>query len=156
VNLTVRTDLGLRILLILAANPDTELSTSDIAKAFGLSVHHTQKIGKVLTRLGWVRTTRGRHGGLTLNVPPGELRIDAVVRALEPDFAMAACFDGAKDRTPCKLTGACELASALDQALEAFFGVLGKYTLADVATSMHGRSLATPLVQITRKARRRA
>jgi Rrf2 family transcriptional regulator, nitric oxide-sensitive transcriptional repressor len=141
VHLTVRTDLALRVLLVLAAHPTLEVATSQLAEDFDVSLFHLQKIAKDLTKLGWVATSRGRGGGLRLRVPPAELRLDAVVRALEPDLALVACFPGAtgptapetRARPACRLNGSCRLRSALDAALEAFLAVLATYTLEDLA-----------------------
>ncbi len=136
VHLTVRTDLALRVLLVLAAHPTLEVATSQLAEDFDVSLFHLQKIAKDLTKLGWVATSRGRGGGLRLRVPPAELRLDAVVRALEPDLALVACFPGATEtggRPACRLDGSCRLRSALDAALAAFLAVLATYTLEDLA-----------------------
>jgi len=158
VHLTVRTDLALRVLLVLAAHPTLEVATSQLADDFGVSLFHLQKIAKDLTKIGWVATSRGRGGGLRLRVPPQELRLDAVIRALEPDFALVACFPGARPpgtaeggeetarraragptatetrtRPACRLDGSCRLRSALDAALDAFLAVLAAYTLEDLA-----------------------
>ena len=136
-NLTVRTDLALRMLLVLAAHPDVEIPASQMAQDFAVSLFHVQKIGKDLTKLGWPVGSRGRNGGLRLAVDAASLRLDRVVRALEPDFALVACFPGfdasPSGRPACRLEGSCRLRDSLDEALSAFFDVLAKKTIAQLA-----------------------
>lgn len=136
-NLTVRTDLALRMLLVLAAHPGAEIPTSQMASDFDVSLFHMQKIGKDLAKLGWVVGSRGRHGGLRLACEPSSLRLDDVVRALEPAFALVACFEDdahvEPHRPACRLDGTCRLRSTLEEALGAFFAVLAQQTIADLA-----------------------
>ncbi|MCY1248141.1 Rrf2 family protein [compost metagenome] len=53
-----------------------------------------------------------------------------VIRVTEENFAMAECFEN--DATECPLVDSCGLNSALREALNAFFGVLTKYSIADL------------------------
>ncbi len=54
-----------------------------------------------------------------------------MVRALEPDFALAACMGA--DPGSCVFCGACPLTGALDRARMAFLRELDAVTLADLA-----------------------
>ncbi len=59
-----------------------------------------------------------------------EISLFDVVRVTEENFAMAECFEN--EATECPLVDSCALNSALREALNAFFGVLMKYSIADL------------------------
>jgi Rrf2 family nitric oxide-sensitive transcriptional repressor len=135
--LTVFTDYGLRVLMVLAARRDTLLRIVDIAEAFDISEAHLMKVTHTLGQTEWVETVRGRNGGMRLVADPGALKLDAIVRKLEGDVQLVACFH---DPDRCVLTGACNLEHALAGATDAFFRELGRYSLADLASGSAGLS----------------
>ena len=130
--LTQWTDFTLRVLMYCApcegrAQPVT---ISEVAESYGISRSHLTKIVQELSAIGLLETTRGRGGGMRLMKPAREINIGAVVRATETDFTVVECFDPATNQ--CPIAPACALAPALDEALNAFLGVLDRYTLADL------------------------
>lgn len=126
--LTLYTDYALRILIYLGVNGERQSSTAEIARAYRISESHLTKVVHQLGRLGMIRTTRGRGGGLRLGQPPAEIRVGTVVRATEEDFTLAECFSG----TACVLTPICRLQRVFGEALNAFLTVLDQVTLADL------------------------
>jgi Rrf2 family nitric oxide-sensitive transcriptional repressor len=129
--LTRFSDNAVRCLIALAVQPDEALSTERIAQQMGMSTDHLVKVVRRLAALGYVTTTRGRQGGVRLARDPAGINIGDVIRATEDNLDLVECFD--PGRSECPIAPACVLAPALDRALEAFFGVLSAYTLADVA-----------------------
>jgi Rrf2 family transcriptional regulator, iron-responsive regulator len=129
--LTQATNYSVRILLYCAANPDRPSRVADIAASFDMSETHLFKILKVLVDAGYVRTIRGRNGGLMIGRPAEAITIGEVVRAVEETFVLADCFD--ENGHDCPLTQSCEYNRILREALGAFFAVLDRYTIADVA-----------------------
>jgi Rrf2 family transcriptional regulator, nitric oxide-sensitive transcriptional repressor len=129
--LSLLTDLSLRALMYLAANDGRErVSTAQIAERFGVSKFHLQKAVQALRKLGYVGTTSGRLGGLSLAVPADRIRLGALVEALETIGHLVDCARG-----PCPLHGACLLKGALDRAERVFIRELDKNSLADVVRS---------------------
>jgi Rrf2 family transcriptional regulator, iron-responsive regulator len=130
--LTQATNYSIRVLLYCAANPDRPSRVADIASVFDMSETHLFKILKVLVDNRFIETIRGRHGGLKLGRPAEEIRLGDVISATEESFMMAECFseEGHKD---CPLILSCEYNRVLREALGAFFAVLDKYTIADIA-----------------------
>jgi Rrf2 family transcriptional regulator, nitric oxide-sensitive transcriptional repressor len=126
------TDLALRTLIRLSAEPGRHLSTELLARELVVSRHHLQKVVQSLTDAGFLRTIRGVKGGAMLAKPPDKIGVGEVVRHQEREQAMAECFreDGACTLVPC-----CRLKGVLKGAREAFFRHLDKYTLADCITS---------------------
>ncbi len=127
--LSQKTDYALRILMHLALD-DEIAAVPRIASCFGLSEHHVMKVAQCLSRAGWVKTHRGRGGGLTLDVDPHALRVGEVVRQVEPDFRLVECF--ASETNGCVITQACRLQGALERALQLFLDHLDTVTLADL------------------------
>jgi Predicted transcriptional regulator len=100
-----------------------------VARAFDVSEHHLVKVVHALGRMGALRNSRGRGGGLRLSAPPSGINIGEVVRATE-SIAVAECFDAG--RNTCLLAGRCRLEGVLHEALDAFHAVLDRYTLEDL------------------------
>ncbi len=129
-----RTDFGLRVLLLLGGAAPARIPARTIAAVHRLSYTHLQKVIQELEAAGFVDTRRGRSGGVSLALPPEEIRIGDVIRAMEPHLDLVRCFRHG-DRT-CVLTGGCGLASALRRGLAAFLEEMDAVSLGDViATS---------------------
>ena len=79
---------------------------------------------------GYVETTRGKGGGLTLARAAERVTVGEIVRQMEPDMDIVACFaDGAP---ACVIAPACRLKGKLAEARAAFLKVLDDCTLAEV------------------------
>ena len=128
--LSAYTDYSLRMLMMLAAEPQRRTTVAEVAAAFGISEHHLGKVAHGLGRHGWVATTRGQRGGLLLAMAPERIVIGEVVRCTENGDQPAACF--ADDAPPCTIAPACRLRGVLDEALHSFYEVLDRTTLADL------------------------
>jgi Rrf2 family transcriptional regulator, nitric oxide-sensitive transcriptional repressor len=129
--LSTFTDYSLRMLMYLAAEPQRRATIAEIATAFGISEHHLGKVAHGLGRDGWLANVRGHGGGLALAMAPQQIGIGQVVRLTERADLPATCF--ADDSEPCAIGAVCRLRGMLDEALQAFYGVLDRYTLADLA-----------------------
>ena len=127
--LTDYTDYSLRVLIYVAVHPDEPVTIQRIADAYRLPKNHLIKIVQRLGQLGYLRTMRGRAGGIRLGRPAQEINVAEVVKAMEPDFHMVECFH-ADNR--CIITPACGLRGALHEALAAYFDVLAQYSLQDL------------------------
>lgn len=131
--LTLYTDYALRTLLYLAVHTDRRVSIREVAQTYGISENHLVKIIHHLGRGGFVKTQRGRGGGLTLGHRPEDICVGDVVRHTEEDMALVSCMArDAGGEGACLLFGGCHLRGMLGSALDAFMGVLDKVTLADM------------------------
>jgi len=54
--------------------------------------NHLVKVVHKLGKLGWVHTLRGRHGGLRLALPAGQMPIGEIVRQSRVKALLVACF----------------------------------------------------------------
>lgn len=87
------------------------------------------KVTYDLGQLGLIETIRGRGGGIRLKAQPEDINIGQVVRHTEEDFHLVECFDPKNNQ--CRLSPACKLKFALNEALDAYLKVLDQYNLAD-------------------------
>jgi Rrf2 family nitric oxide-sensitive transcriptional repressor len=138
VKLTAFSDYSLRVLIYLAAQPGRRATIAEIARAFGISESHLNKVVHCLGQNAWLATVRGRGGGLELAQAPERIRIGAVVRQTERADLPAECFDPEADH--CVIADACRLRGVLGEAVAAFHGVLDGYTLADLVHNRAGLS----------------
>jgi Rrf2 family transcriptional regulator, nitric oxide-sensitive transcriptional repressor len=128
--LTTRTNLASRVLMFCAVNDDRTVRTAEIAERCNASLNHMLQVVHVLQAHGFVRTIRGRTGGLRLGMPMEGISLGAVFRALENGAPFAECFDAATNT--CPLAGECRLRGVLIRAVEAFFAELDRVSLADL------------------------
>lgn len=128
--LTVYTDYALRLLMYLALREDGLATISEVAASYRISRNHLMKVAYDLGAAGYIKTVRGRGGGLKLAKPGASIRLGDVVRCTEPDMAVVSCFEPAA--VPCAIVRCCVLRGALEQARDAFLNVLDGYTLADL------------------------
>jgi Rrf2 family transcriptional regulator, nitric oxide-sensitive transcriptional repressor len=128
--LTFHTDYALRMLMLLAAEPENRHTIEEVAQRYDISRNHLMKVTQTLSEAGFVESLRGRGGGLRLNRLPASINLGAVVRATEDSFALVECFDRENNR--CVISPACGLRGPLEEAQRAFLAVLDNYSLADL------------------------
>ena len=128
--LSTFTDYSLRLLMYLAVEPQRRATIAEVAAAFGISQNHLTKVAHGLGRHGWLANVRGHGGGLALALAPRQIVVGEVVRHTENSALPATCFADAD--SACAIGTACRLRGVLDEALQAFYRVLDRYTLADL------------------------
>lgn len=131
--LTLQTDYALRILISLARQPDQIHTVQELADRFAVSKNHLMKTAQHLSSHGFIKTERGRNGGLRLAMPPQDIVIGTVIRRMEPNLEMAECFQKGESGKTCQLLPSCKLKGLLGEALGSFLQVLEQKTLADIA-----------------------
>jgi Rrf2 family nitric oxide-sensitive transcriptional repressor len=134
-HLTRFTDIGLRVLIYLARAGERRVpvTVAEVAAQFDLPVNHLVKVVGQLARVGWVRATRGRNGGLRLAADAATLSIGTVLRELEGDSELVDC-----DGSGCRLSGDCQLRAALKNGMQAFYAAMDKVTLAHITDGNTG------------------
>ncbi len=137
------TDYSLRVLMFLAARPQRRATIAEIANAFDISETHLTKVSHALGKAGVLANVRGKGGGLELAMAPKAINVGYIVRLTEGAPHPAECFDSAG---ACCIVRACYLRSVLDDAVQAFYAVLDRYTLEDIARNRNvlSRMLAMP------------
>jgi Rrf2 family nitric oxide-sensitive transcriptional repressor len=141
--LTRYTEYSLRVLMYLAIHPERLATITEISGAYNISRNHLVKVVHELGTLGFIKTQRGKQGGIRLARTADELTVGEVVRQVEKNLEIVDCTDPA-----CPILPVCDLRDALYQARGAFFEVLDGYTLADL-TKPHRVQLEALLSQST-------
>ena len=131
VRLTRQSNYAIRTLVYCAVNEPGLSRVAEIARAYGISELFLFKLIKPLVENGLLQTVRGRHGGIRLGKPADKITLLDTIRLTEENFALAECFEDGAD---CPLIGECDLNGALREALGAFFEVLSRHTIADLAS----------------------
>jgi Rrf2 family transcriptional regulator, nitric oxide-sensitive transcriptional repressor len=159
VRLTVYTDFSLRVLIFVALKGDRLATISEIATAFDISKNHLMKVVHQLGVAGYVKTVRGKGGGLRLARRPNDIVLGEVVRRTEPDMALVPCLT--PNDSNCVILPSCALRGVLSEARDAFLAVLDRCSLADLVQrraplrkllSMEAND-TTPIQQKTRQRR---
>lgn len=127
--LTRFTDYSLRALVYLGQNVDKRVTITEISEAYGISKNHLMKVISNLTRIGVVAARRGPGGGIQLNQPSEDISLDKIIRNTEKH--LQALVDTNPDEQHGSATDA-RMQRYLQQALQAYLEVLGRYTLADI------------------------
>ncbi|HSQ96262.1 MAG TPA: Rrf2 family transcriptional regulator [Croceibacterium sp.] len=126
--LSLHSDYALRVLMALAT-PERQLSVDEIARRYGISRNHLAKVAQRLQAEGFVKTYRGRGGGMRLAQPADEIVVGDVVRRFENLESFVGCFASGNG---CAVNGLCALKPALSGAVQAFLAHLDQFRLSDL------------------------
>lgn len=137
--LSSTSDYGIRALVDLAQRDDGDpVPAMEIAQRQGIP---GSLVGQVLARLraaGFIASVRGAQGGHRLAQPADEIRLDAVVEALEGPLAIAACLERGQSadglgKASERCTGAAAQVPLWDDVRAAMIEVLAARSIADLA-----------------------
>lgn len=146
--LTLFSDYALRTLVYLGLREtESVVTVQEISDAYGLSRHYMMKVAHELARHGWVDSTRGRSGGISLAVDLRSLTLGEVMRTTEPHAGVLDCVNQAE--SDCTIHAPCRLRGILAEAEREWNRVLDRYTVADLLESDRALRAKLGLVQIT-------
>ncbi len=116
--LTVFAGIAVRTLVYLAQHPGRFVPLAEIATAGGMSRNHLMKVVQQLAATGIAETLRGPRGGVRLARRASDVRLGAVIRAVEllPSQGGGTGWD-----------------VAVAEATEAFIASLDRHSVADLA-----------------------
>jgi Rrf2 family nitric oxide-sensitive transcriptional repressor len=129
--LTAFTDYSLRVLIYLAADPARRATIAEISTAFDISENHLTKVIHFLGKQGWLSTVRGKGGGVVLARAAEDINIGLVVRDTEGQVRPVECFSDTDNH--CVIAPCCRLKGVLGEAVQAFYAVLDRYSLDQIA-----------------------
>lgn len=125
--ITKRTNMAVRLLMFCAANQDRLVTKTEIADCCNVSANHLAQVINQLSQLGYLKTQRGRKGGMSLARPADQIRIGDIFRDIEGALPIAECFADADNS--CPFVSSCRLRVALQDAAVAFYRSLDGITL---------------------------
>jgi len=141
--LTAFTDYSLRVLIYLAAQPERRATIAEVAATFQVSENHLTKVVHFLGQQGWLANVRGKGGGMQLGLDAKHIVVGRVVRATEGESVPAECFG--KDAAACTIVKLCRLRGVMQEAVDAFYAALDRYTLTDL---VHNRAALAQILRI--------
>ncbi|HJN23563.1 MAG TPA: Rrf2 family transcriptional regulator [Rhodospirillales bacterium] len=121
------TDYSLRILIYAGLHGDRKVTVDEISESFRTSRNHLVKVVHGLSGKGFLKTVRGKGGGMCLARPAGVIGVGEVIRAMEGNLKIVDC-----DKPPCPIVPVCKLIGVLASARLAFFKELDRYSIADL------------------------
>ena len=77
-------DYSLRVLIFLAHRQGELTTMRSVVDAHGISEDHLTKVVRGLSKLGYIRTVRGKNGGIGAARPAADISIGQVIRHIEP------------------------------------------------------------------------
>ncbi len=142
---------ALRIMIVLAEDPDNPQTSAQIAEATKVSGDYAVKILQWLGRAGLVRGRRGRGGGFRLRCDPNRTTLLDIVNVIDPLERITTCPLG-RDAHRNKL---CPLHSRLDEIIGILTDSLDDMTIQDVIDGARGPTLCrSPGVSLRVSARK--
>ena len=129
------TDFAYRILMLVAMNDERSLTVETVASALRLSRTHCMKLIAKLSSNGFLKTTRGRGGGLVLGMAAEDIRMGDVAKAMEADFGVVECLCPRCNDDPqpdCPMFGGCEMSRVMSRSVKQFMASLNEHTLAEI------------------------
>ncbi|AVX06099.1 HTH-type transcriptional repressor NsrR (plasmid) [Maritalea myrionectae] len=129
--LTSFTDYGLRISMLIAGSPNRVFSTTELADFLSLPKNHLSKIIQTLVRGKILVSKRGHGGGISLSMPPEEIKLGDLIKILEQKQSLVECFS--PNKSNCTIEHLCRLKVRLSRAEEKFLEDLNRSTLQDIA-----------------------
>ena len=122
------TDYSLRVLLYVGLEKDRLASVKEISEAYGISFNHLVKVSHNLSSKGFLKSYKGKGGGIKLGRPAGQITVGEVIRATE-NMKLLECFPPKTKTGGCCIAGVCQLQSVLHKALHRFLTELDSITL---------------------------
>ncbi|MDE5764876.1 MAG: Rrf2 family transcriptional regulator [Ruminococcus sp.] len=91
---------ALRIMTELAkAKPDEYISLNSLSEKQSISQKYLEQIVPLLTRAGFIKSTRGNKGGYSLKKNPDKITVGDILRATEGSLAPVPCVESKEENT---------------------------------------------------------
>lgn len=125
---------ALRLMLDLAVNDNGEyISLKTVSERQNISIKYLEQIITLLSRVGYVKSARGPHGGYRLAMKPSEYTAGMIFRLTEGNLAPVACLED--DSNQCERCNECmplKLYNQLDEAIKAVVDSVTLQSLLDM------------------------
>ncbi len=126
--LTRQSEIAIGILVACARSPMRKITTLQAAEASVTTKDHAAQVVNLLVHEGFLRTERGRGGGIALAVPATEILLGDVLRRIQPDLVRHA---GRDDLSGHNVTIPA-FAAIVGAAEATFLTFMDRYSIADL------------------------
>ncbi len=149
-NVSTKSEYGLRALIYLAANDDRgAVPAREIAAEWSVPVKYLEQILKTLKEAHLVESQVGVGGGYRLSRPATLITAGEVIRVLDGRIAPMGCVSST-DYVPCEFEPACGLRTLWARTRAAMLGVLDQTTIADLSRPP-ARSAVVPITTASKR-----
>ncbi len=129
---------ALRLMLDLALqDPGEYVPIKSIAGRQGISNKYLEQIITVLSRAGFVKSTRGSQGGYRLARKPGEYTVGMILRLIEGNLVPVACMEDQPNQ--CPRSAQCVTLEVWKELNDAINGVVDNITLVDLVARQEAK-----------------
>lgn len=125
------TDVTLRVLMTLSHGDSDKTTISQLSESIGVPERYVGKLVQKLSSIGWVQTTRGRGGGISISPSGRELTPAKVIEAWGEGWPDIDCL---QPRCPLLATG-CRLLEMINKADAMFMAALNNVSMGELAAS---------------------
>lgn len=131
----------------------TTLSARQIAEREGLTIEYVSQILAELRRAGLVTSTRGVRGGFRLAIPPKEITVGSLFRALDGPIADNLCESFTGNRDVCAHSEGCAVRPVWSELQRRMYQFLDGVTVGDLAdgVAVEQRPQIVPLAALRRR-----
>src|SRR5262252_2488223 len=134
-NVSTRSEYGLRALIYLASNTKAEaVPAREIAEKWNVPVKYLEQILKTLKDAGIITSQVGVGGGYHLARAASLITAGEVIRVLDGRLAPMGCVSS-YEYEQCEFEPACGLKTLWTRTRAAIIGVLDQTTIADLCTT---------------------
>lgn len=128
------TNICFRALIFLALHPQRLVKSQEIADAYDISYNHLKKAVLHLSDRGYIKSLKGRNGGLRLAKDAQLINVGEVFKTTIEDVTFADCF--ASPTNSCVISPACKFRKILMAATQGFVHELAQYQLQDLVSGI--------------------
>ena len=125
---------ALRLMMDIAVHSNGELvALKDVARRQEISVKYLEQIVGLLSKAGFLRSSRGPQGGYRLSRRPEEYTVGEILRLTEGNLAPVSCLEDAENQcSRCRQCGTLDFWAGLYRTVNDY---IDRYTLADLVQS---------------------
>lgn len=132
-NVSTKSEYGLRALIYLASQTERAVPAREIAEKWNVPVKYLEQILKTLKEASVISGQVGPGGGYRLTRPATLITAGEIVRLLDGRLAPMGCVSS-YDYDPCEFESSCGLKTLWARARAALVGVLDQTTIADLCS----------------------
>jgi Rrf2 family protein len=141
-NISTKSEYGLRALIYLASNSEREtIPAREIAEKWSVPLKYLEHILKSLKDAGLIEGQVGVGGGYHLSRASTLITAGEVIRIMDGPIAPIGCVS-AYHYEPCEFEPSCGLKSLWSRTRAAILSVIDSTTIADLCSPSHNRAVA--------------
>ncbi len=127
---TLFTEYSFKVLLYLSGKGEPLVTVNEIASECHMSKNHLVKVIQNLVHSGFVKSVRGKHGGIRLAREPKLINLGDVARQTGMNLDEVDCFDTSGG--DCPFVNDCKLKYVIHNARRSYMATMDGYTLSSI------------------------